>query len=77
MTMLQWETVHGRDRAVSGKREYRVFYGPEEASHALPWTLVVREVGEDGEHTHGFHEPYSTAAEAKEAAQQWKGQPLK
>ena len=49
MTMLQWETVHGRDRAVSGKREYRVFYGPKEASQALPWTLVVREVGEDGE----------------------------
>ena len=45
MTMLQWETVHGRDRAVSGKREYRVFYGPEEARHALPWTLVIREIG--------------------------------
>jgi hypothetical protein len=77
MTMLRWETVHGRDRAVSGKREYRVFYGPEEARHALPWTLVIREIGEDGEHTHVFHEPYSAAAEAKEAAQQWKGQPLK
>jgi hypothetical protein len=32
MTTLQWETVHGRYRAVSGKREYRVFYGPEEAA---------------------------------------------
>ena len=49
MTMLQWETVDGRSRAVSGKREYRVFYGREEASQALPWILVVREVGEDGE----------------------------
>jgi hypothetical protein len=44
ITMLQWETVHGRDRAPSGKREYRVFYGLEEGSHTLLWTLVVREV---------------------------------
>jgi hypothetical protein len=75
MTMLTWETVHGRDRAVSGKREYRVFYGPQEGSHALPWTLVVREVGEDGEHTHVHYHPYRTDAEAKKAAEKWEGPP--
>jgi hypothetical protein len=41
------------------------------------WVLLIREVGEDGVHTHAFHKPYSTAAEAKEAAQQWKDPPLK
>ena len=75
MTMLRWETVHGRDRAVSGKREYRVFYGPEEARHALPWTLVVREIGENGEHTHVHYHPYRTDAEAKKAAERWEGPP--
>ncbi len=60
--MLQWETVDGRSRAVSGKREYRVFYGREEASQALPWILVVREVGENGEYTHVHYQPYRTDA---------------
>jgi hypothetical protein len=75
MTMLQWETVDGRSRAVSGKREYRVFYGREEASQALPWILVVREVGEDGVYAHVHYLPYRTDAEAKEAAERWKGPP--
>ena len=75
MTTLQWDKVDGRYRAVSGKREYRVFSGPEGASHALPWTLVVREVGEDGEHTHVHYHPYRTDAEAKRGAEQWEGRP--
>ena len=73
--MLQWETVHGRYRAVSGKREYRVFCGSEEASQVLPWILVVREVGEDGEHTHVHYHPYRNDAEAKRGAEQWEGPP--
>ncbi len=73
--MLQWETVDGRSRAVSGKREYRVFYGREEASQALPWILVVREVGENGEYTHGHYQPYRTDADAKKAAERWDGPP--
>ena len=75
MTMLQWETADGRYRAVSGKREYRVFYGREEASQALPWILVVREVGEDGDYTHVHYQPYRTDAEAKKAAERWEGPP--
>jgi hypothetical protein len=77
MTMLQWETAHGRYRAVNGKREYRVFHGPKEASQALPWILVVREVAEDGELTQVHYHPYRNDAEAKQAAEQWEGPPLK
>jgi hypothetical protein len=43
----------------------------------LPWILVIREVGEDGVHTHVVQESYPTAADAKEAAEQWKGPPAK
>jgi hypothetical protein len=81
--MLTWETVdpkatHPRYRAVSGKHEFRVFYDPASSgSKDRPWILVIREVHDDGVHTHIFHEPYSTAAEAMEGAKQWKGQPLK
>ncbi|HEV7581967.1 MAG TPA: hypothetical protein VGO77_16415 [Mycobacterium sp.] len=81
--MLTWETLdakatHPRYRAVSGKHEFRVFYDPASSgSQDRPWILVVREVGEDGVHTHAFHETYSAAADAKEAAEQWKGPPLK
>ena len=70
MTTLQWDTVHGRYRAVSGKREYRVFSGPEEASQALPWILVVRE---DDVHIH--HGTYRSIEEAKRAAELWEGPP--
>ena len=83
MTMLTWETVdpkatHPRYRAVSGNNEFRVFCdAASSGSQNRPWILVIREIGEDGVHTHAFHKPYSTPAEAKEAAQQWKGQPLK
>ena len=69
--------MDGRYRAVSGKREYRVFDGPEAASQALPWILVVREVGEDGEYTHVHYHPHRTDAEAKKAAEQWEGPPPK
>jgi hypothetical protein len=81
--MLTWETVdpeatHPRYRAVSGKHEFRVFYDPASSqSQDRPWILVIREVGEDGVHTHVSHEPYSTAADAKEAAEQGKDLPLK
>jgi hypothetical protein len=38
-------------------------------------TLVVREVGEDGEHMHVHYHPYRTDAEAKKAAEKWEGPP--
>jgi hypothetical protein len=69
--MLTWETVdpkatHPRYRAVSGKHEFRVFYDPASSrSQDPPWILLIREVGEDGVHTHVFHETYSTATEAR------------
>jgi hypothetical protein len=51
--MLQWETAdeHAdysfeRYREVSGKHEYRIFYGPEAATQGRPWILAVREIGE-------------------------------
>jgi hypothetical protein len=73
--MLQWDS---QNRAVSDKQEFRVFHDPASSrSRDRTWILVIREVGEDGVHTHVFHESYSTAAEAKKAAQQWKGPPLK
>jgi hypothetical protein len=81
--MLTWETVdpkaiHPRYRAVNGTHEFRVFYNPASSqSQDRPWILVIREVGDDGVHTHLFHEPYSTADEAKESANQWEGPPLK
>ena len=72
---LQWDS---QNRAVGGKHEFRVFYNPASSgSQDRPWILVIREVREDGVHTHVFHKPYSTAAGAKEAAQQWKDPPLK
>jgi hypothetical protein len=53
--MLQWDTADEnadypleRYRAVSGKHEYRIFYGPEAATQVLPWILKVREVKEEG-----------------------------
>ena len=81
--MLTWETVdpeatHPRYRAVSAQHEFRVFHNPASSgSQDRPWILVIREVDEDGEHTHVFHETYSAAAEAMEAAKQWKGLPPK
>ena len=81
--MLQWETVDEnatypfeRYRAISGKHEYRVFHDPTgAASQDLPWILVVREVGEDGDYTHVHYQPYRTDAEAKKAAERWEGPP--
>jgi hypothetical protein len=81
--MLTWETVdpkatHPHYRAIGGKHEFRVFYDPASSqSQNRPWILLIREVGEDGVHTHVFHQPYSTADDAKEAAEHWKGLPLK
>jgi hypothetical protein len=73
--MLQWNE---QNRAVSDRHEFRVFYDPGSTQNRdLPWFLVIREVGEDGVHTHVFDESYSTADDAKEAAEQWKGPPLK
>ena len=83
-TMLTWETLdpkatHPRYGALSGKHEFRVFYDPASSqSQDRPWILVIREVGEDGVHTHVSHEPYSTAVEAQEAAaKRGKDLPLK
>ena len=81
--MLTWETVdpkatHPRYRAVSGNNEFRVFCdAASSGSQNRPWILVIREIGEDGVHTHVVQESYATAADAKEAAEQWKGPPLK
>ena len=74
--MLQWETADEnadypfeRYRAVSGKHEYRIFYGPEVATQALPWILVVREVGEKGVRTRIHRGTHQTAYYAKRAAE--------
>ena len=75
MTMLQWGTVHERYRAVSGKREYRVFYGPKDTSQHPPWILVVREAPEGGVSTHVHHGAYSTIDWAKRHAELWEGPP--
>jgi len=73
--MLQWNE---QNRAVGDRHEFHVFYDPGSTqSRDRPWILVIREVGEDGVHTHVVQESYSTAADAKEAAEQWKGPPLK
>jgi hypothetical protein len=45
--------------------EYRIFYGPEVASQALPWILVVREVGEQGVHSEISRSTHHTAYEAQ------------
>jgi hypothetical protein len=85
--MLQWDEQNrarsGKHdfrvfRAVDGKREYRVFHDPESGgSQKRPWILVIREPGEDREHTHVFHGEYPTADEAKKAADEWRGPPPK
>jgi len=69
---LRWETEDGyadypleRYRAVSGKHEYRIFYGPEVATQALPWILKVREVGEKGVRAQIHHGTHRTAYDAK------------
>ena len=74
--MLQWETADEnadypfeRYRAVSGKREYRIFYGSEEPAKAVPWMLAVREVGETGEYTQIHRDTHQTAYHAKRAAE--------
>lgn len=79
--MLQWEEVDEnatypfeRYRAVSGKREYRIFRDPEERK-ILPWILVVREAGEDSAHAHIHHGTYRADDDAKRAAEQWEGPP--
>jgi hypothetical protein len=81
---LQWETGDGyadypleRYRAVSGKHEYRIFYGPEVATQALPWILVVREVGEKGLYTHIHRSIHHTAYDAKLAAELREKKPLR
>jgi hypothetical protein len=81
--MLTWQTAdpnatHPHYSAFSDKHEFRVFYDPASSGHQdRPWILVVRQVGQDGVHTHLAREPYSKAVEAKEAAERWKGLPLK
>jgi hypothetical protein len=37
----------------------------------VPWTLLVRDLGEDGIHTHVHLGNYRTDDEAKRAAEQW------
>lgn len=76
---LQWETGDGfadypleRYRAVSGKYEYRIFYGPEAATQALPWILKVREVGENGVRAQIHHGTHRTAYDAKRGAEVWE-----
>jgi hypothetical protein len=81
--MLTWQTAdpnatHPNYSAASDRHEFRVFYDPASSGDQdRPWVLVVRQVGDDGVHTHVAQQPYATAAEAQEAAQRWKGLPLK
>jgi hypothetical protein len=77
--MLRWETAHEyadypleRYRAVSGKHEFRIFYGPD-ATKALPWKLVVREVSAAGSYTQIHRGVHRTAYDAKRAAELWQG----
>ena len=73
--MLEWNE---QNRAVGDTHEFRVSFDPGSTQNPdLPLILVIREVGEDGVHTHVVQECFPTAADAKEAAEQWKGQPLK
>jgi len=64
-----------RYRAVSGKHEYRVFYGSEAPANALPWILVVREVAEKGVRTHLHRGAHRTAYHAKLGAELWEKDP--
>ena len=77
--MLRWETADGyaeypleRYRAVSGKHEYRIFYGPEAATKAQPWTLKVREVGENGVRAQIHRGTHRTVYDAMRAAEVWE-----
>jgi hypothetical protein len=77
--MLQWDTADEnadypleRYRAVSGKHEYRIFYGPEAATQVLPWILKVREVKEEGVRAQIHHGTHRTAYAAKLAADVWE-----
>jgi hypothetical protein len=77
--MLQWEIVDVKAtwpsesyHAENGRRDHRIFFGPEAASHPdLPWILVVRETGEGEVQRHIHHGNYRTVDEAKRAAEQW------
>src|SRR4051794_34479496 len=79
----QWQTVDPnatypfeRYRAIRGRREYRVYYGPEATRQpALPWILVVREIAEDDVLVHIHHGAYRTDHEARQGAAQWNGPP--
>jgi hypothetical protein len=55
--MLQWEVVGPNAyRAVSGMREYRVFYDPEASGRQdSPWILEIRELRDDGAHAPASH----------------------
>jgi hypothetical protein len=63
-----------RYRAVGGKRQYRIFRDPE-ARKVLPWTLTVRDLGDDDVYVHIHHGTYRTDDDAKRAAEQWEGPP--
>ncbi|MGA7055008.1 MAG: hypothetical protein WBZ37_27825 [Mycobacterium sp.] len=81
--MLRWATADEnadypfeRYRALSGQHEFRIFYGPEAATQALPWILVVRKVGEKGEYTPVHRGTHHTAYDAKLAAELREKDPL-
>ena len=69
----QWQLVDQnatypfeRYRVLCGRHECRVMHGPTAAPENLPWILVVRELGDDGEHLVGVQRPLWTAdAEAR------------
>jgi hypothetical protein len=71
--MLQWDELNN---TVSRKHDFRVFYDPESSgSPDRPWVLAIRELGQDGVHTLVFLHAYPADADAKEAAERWKGPP--
>jgi hypothetical protein len=69
--MVQWDS---QNRAVSDKQEFRVFHDPASSrSRDRTWILVIREVGEDGVHTHVFHESYSHGRRSEESRSAMEG----
>jgi hypothetical protein len=80
--MLQWETADldapypfERYRAISGKHEFRIFYGPKAGREGLPWILGIRELRDNGVYRYFPLIDYPSDDDAKRGAERWKGPP--
>jgi len=77
----QWQTVDSnatwpseRSRALAGRREFQVLYGPEASQRpGLPWVLLVREIGDNNVFSHIHYGAYRTEIEAQRGGVQWGG----